>query len=52
MLPPELARSSFIQTSTLAGKSRLIRTCGVLPMVSRMLAARIEDYQGPMMPES
>ena len=40
MLPPGLARSSFIQTSRL-GKRRLRRTWGVLPMVSRMLLARM-----------
>ena len=35
MLPPGLARSSFAQTSTRGSKRRLIRTCGVLPMVAR-----------------
>ena len=37
--PPGLARSDFIHTSARSPNRRLMRTCGVLPMVSRMLAA-------------
>ena len=37
MLPPGFWRSSFIHTSTRSPKRRLMRTCGVLPIVSRML---------------
>ena len=36
---PGLTRSCLIQTSARSPNSRLMRTCGVLPMVSRMLAA-------------
>src|SRR5665213_2916894 len=38
--PPGLARSDFTQTSA-SPNSRLIRMCGVPPMVSRILAARM-----------
>src|SRR4051812_36270810 len=38
--PPGLARSDFTQTS-LSPNRRLMRMCGVLPIVSRMLAALI-----------
>ena len=37
--PPGLERSDLIQTSALSPNSRLMRMCGVLPMVSRMLVA-------------
>jgi len=37
MLPPGLARSSFIQTSTRGSNRRRILTWGVRPTVSRML---------------
>src|SRR5438270_10268840 len=39
--PPGLARSDFIHTSARSPNRRLIRMCGVLPMVSRMFAAII-----------
>ena len=38
MLPPGLTLSCLAQTVTRGSKSLLIRTCGVLPMVSRMLS--------------
>ncbi len=38
--PPGFARSDLIQTSA-SPNSRLTRTCGVRPMVSRMLRAFI-----------
>src|SRR5665811_2023759 len=41
MLPPGLARSSLIQTSTRGSKRRLIRTWGVSPIVARMESAFI-----------
>ncbi len=37
MLPPGLARSIFVHTLTRGSNSLLIRTCGVLPTVSRTL---------------
>src|SRR5690349_23244458 len=37
--PPGFALSDFIQTSARSPNRRLIRMCGVLPMVSRTLAA-------------
>src|SRR5258708_1973161 len=37
--PPGFARSCLIQTSARSPNRRLIRTCGVLPIVSRILAA-------------
>ena len=37
MLPPGFARSSFIHTSAGGPNSRLMRTCGVRPMVWRMV---------------
>ena len=37
--PPGFARSDLIQTLAAAPNRRLTRMCGVLPMVSRMLAA-------------
>src|SRR6478735_12573907 len=37
--PPGFARSDFIQTSARSPNSRLMRMCGVLPIVSRILAA-------------
>src|SRR5215217_1355606 len=46
MLPPGLARSSFMWTVTRDGNSRLMRTCGVLPMVSRMLFAFMSGLVG------
>jgi hypothetical protein len=38
MLPPGFTRSCLTQTVTRGSKSRLMRTCGVWPMVSRMLS--------------
>ena len=40
--PPGLARSDLIQTSA-SPNSRLMRMCGVLPMVARMLSAFIVE---------
>src|SRR5512138_2990712 len=40
-MPRRSARSSFIHTSTRDGKSRWRRTWGVLPIVSRMVLARM-----------
>src|SRR5881396_3531053 len=37
--PPGLARSHLTHTSCVVPKSRLMRTCGVLPMVARTLLA-------------
>src|SRR5664280_1551789 len=42
MLAPGLARSSLTQTSTRGSKSRLIRRCGVSPIVARIVSAFIE----------
>src|SRR5438309_11426682 len=39
--PPGFARSDFIHTSARSPNRRLIRMCGVLPMVSRTFAAII-----------
>ena len=41
MLAPGLARSSLTQTSTRGSKSRLIRRCGVSPIVARIVSAFI-----------
>ncbi len=40
--PPGLSRSDLIHTSRPLPNSRLMRMCGVLPMVARMLLAFIE----------
>ena len=40
MLPPGLARSCLSQTTTRGSKSRLTRTWGVRPIVSRIVWAR------------
>ena len=37
--PPGLLRSDLIQTCASGPNRRLMRTCGVLPMVCRMLSA-------------
>src|SRR5262245_45018562 len=39
--PPGFARSLFTQTFAPLPNSRLMRMCGVLPIVSRMLSARM-----------
>ena len=41
MLPPGFARSSFIHTSTRGSNRRCRRTCGVWPMVSRIVETRM-----------
>src|SRR6185503_16334564 len=41
--PPGLARSCLIQTSARSPNRRLIRTVGVLPIVSRILAAFMRE---------
>src|SRR5580765_3983384 len=50
--PPGFARSDFIQTLCVVPNRRLMRMCGVLPMVSRMFAAfmffllSVDEYDG------
>src|SRR5512141_631639 len=43
--PPGLARSDLIHTSASGPNSRLTRTCGVLPMVSSMVRARMANLR-------